>query len=126
MIQPNLINLHFNEYSQEFHYYPFAVKLDRGVGNCNTLNDLSIEVCIPNKIEDVNLIVLNMITGKNDWKTLTKHISGTCKCKLDRTKCNSHQQWNNYKYRCECRKIIYLKKIMFRIIILVIVEMENT
>ena len=27
MIQPTLINLHPNEYSQEFHYYPFAVKL---------------------------------------------------------------------------------------------------
>ena len=26
-IQPTLINLHPNEYSQEFHYYPFAVKL---------------------------------------------------------------------------------------------------
>ena len=29
MIQPTLINLHPNEYSQKFHYYPFAVKLDR-------------------------------------------------------------------------------------------------
>ena len=28
MIQPTLINLHPNEYSQEFHYYPFTVKLD--------------------------------------------------------------------------------------------------
>ena len=29
MTQPTLINLHPNEYSQEFHYYPFVVKLDR-------------------------------------------------------------------------------------------------
>ena len=29
------------EYSQEIDYYPFAVKLDRCVGSCNTLNDLS-------------------------------------------------------------------------------------
>ena len=28
------INLHPNEYSQEFHYYPFTVKLDRCVGRC--------------------------------------------------------------------------------------------
>ena len=40
VIQPTLINLHSNEYSQELHYYPSAVKLDRCVGNCNTLNDL--------------------------------------------------------------------------------------
>ena len=40
MTQPTLINLHPNKYSQEFHYYPFAVKIDRCVGSCNTLNDL--------------------------------------------------------------------------------------
>ena len=68
MIQPTLINLHPNEYSQEFHYYPFAVKLDRCVGSCNTLNDLSNKVCIPNKTEDLNLSVFNMITGINELK----------------------------------------------------------
>ena len=51
-IQPTLINLHPNEYSQEFNYYSFAVKLDRCVGSCNTINDLSNKVCIPNKTED--------------------------------------------------------------------------
>ena len=40
VIQPTFINLHFNECSQEFHYYPFTVKLDKCVGSCNTLNDL--------------------------------------------------------------------------------------
>ena len=48
MIQPNLINLHPNEYNQQLHYYPYAVKLDRCVGYCNTLNDLSKKVCVPN------------------------------------------------------------------------------
>ena len=28
-IRPTLINLHPNEYSQEFHYYPFSVKLHK-------------------------------------------------------------------------------------------------
>ena len=31
--QPTLINLHPNEYSQDLHYYRFAVKLDRCVGS---------------------------------------------------------------------------------------------
>ena len=39
MIQPILINLHPNKYSQGFHYYPFPIKLDRCVGSCNTGND---------------------------------------------------------------------------------------
>ena len=38
-IQPTLTNLYPNEYSQEFYYYPSAVKLDRCVGSCITLND---------------------------------------------------------------------------------------
>ena len=81
VIQPTLINLHPNEYSQEFCYYLSAVKLDRCVGSCNTLNELSNKVCVPNKTEDLNLSVFNMITGINESKTLTKHIS--CECKLD-------------------------------------------
>ena len=75
MIQPTLIKLHPNEYSQEFHYYPFAVNLDRCVGICNTLNDLSNRVCVPDKTEDLNLSMFNMITGINELKALTMHIS---------------------------------------------------
>ena len=41
MTQPTFINLHPYEYNQEFHYYPFPVKVDRCVGSYNTLNDLS-------------------------------------------------------------------------------------
>ena len=51
--QPTLINLHPNEYSQEFHYYPFSVKLDRCVGTCNITTDLSNKVRISNKTEDL-------------------------------------------------------------------------
>ena len=68
MIQPTLINLYPNEYSQEFHCYPFAVKLDRCAGSFNTLNELSNKVYFPNKIEDVNQGMFNMITGKTNQK----------------------------------------------------------
>ena len=47
-------------------------KLDRCVRSCNTLNDLSNKVCVPNKTEDLNLRVFNMFTGKNGSKVLTK------------------------------------------------------
>ena len=73
-----VVNLHPNEYSQECHYYPFVVKLERCVGSVNTLNDLSNKVCVPNKTKDLNLSVLNMITGINESKALIKHID--CEC----------------------------------------------
>ena len=68
MIKPSLINLHSNEYSQEFHYYPYAVKLDRCVGSCSTLNYLSIQVRVSNKTEDLNLSAFNVIMGINESK----------------------------------------------------------
>ena len=104
MIQISLINLHPNEYSQELHYYPFAVKLDRCVRICNTLNDLFNKICVPNKTEELKLSTFNMNTGINESKKLTKHILCECKCKFDGRKCNSNQKWNNDKCWCECKK----------------------
>ena len=103
-IQPTFINLHPNEYSQEFHSYPFTVKIDKCDESCNTLNDLSNKVCVPNKAEDLNLNMFNTITRINESKTLAKHISYECKCKFDGKSCNSDQWWNNDKCRCECKK----------------------
>ena len=84
MTQPTRINLHTNEYSRQFHYCPFAVKLNRCVGICNTINDSSRKVCVLNKTEVLNLSMFNMITGKNQSKILAKDISCKCKCKFDR------------------------------------------
>ena len=104
MIQPTIINLHPNEYTQGLHYYPFTINLDKCVRTCNTLNDLSNKVCVPNKTEHLNIHVFNMITGINESKTLTKHVSCECKCKFDWRKCNSNQKWNKNKCRCEFKK----------------------
>ena len=116
MTKPIHINLHPNEYSQEFQYCPFAIKLDRCVGSCNT----------PTETEDLNLSVFHMITGINESKTLTKHISCECKCKVNVRKCNPDQLWNHDKCRYECRKcVMYVKMIMFGILLHVVVQMEN-
>ena len=73
------------------------VKLDRCVGICNTLNDLSNKLCVANKTEDLNLSLFNIITGINESKTLTKHIPCEYKCKFDGGKFNLDQWRNNNK-----------------------------
>ena len=75
MTQPTLINSHVNKYSQDFYYYPFAVTLGTCIGGCNTLNDLSNKVCIPNKTDVLNRNVFNIIKGIYEMRALTKHIS---------------------------------------------------
>ena len=61
-------------------------------------------MCVPIKTEDLSLSVLNMITGINESKTLTKYVSCECKCKFNGRKCNSDQWWNNNKYQCDRKK----------------------
>ena len=64
-IQPILINLNFNEYTQEFHCHSFSIKLDRHSGSSNTNNDFSNKAYVPNKTEDLNPSVFNMSTRIN-------------------------------------------------------------
>ena len=55
--------------------------MDRYAVSCNTLNDLSNEVCTPNKSEHLHLGAFYMVT----------EIS------------NSNQKWSNGKYQRECK-----------------------
>ena len=101
--QHTLINLHPNGCTQGLCYYPFMVNLDRCIRSCNILNDLSNKICVSNETEDLNVSVLNKITGITESKTLAKHISDECKSKFDGSKCNSNQKWNNYNCRIESK-----------------------
>ena len=73
-------------------YYPFTVNSDRCSGSCNTINNISSKICVPNQTEVVNLSVFNMIARTNESKTLTKRLSCECKCKFDGRKYNSNQK----------------------------------
>ena len=61
MTQPTFTNLYPNEYIEGLCYYPFSVHLERCTESCNTLNDPSSKVCVPNKTEDLHLSVFNII-----------------------------------------------------------------
>ena len=115
--QPTLIKLHHNKYIQGLDCYPFVVNLDRRNESCNTLNDTSSRICVINKIKVVNLRIFKMITGINESKTLTKHISYKCICKFDSRKCNSNQKGNNDKCQCEHKNLtehhVCVKKVTF-------------
>ena len=123
MVQPTLINLHPNEYSQEFYYYPFSVKFARCVGSCNTLNDLSNKVYVPSKTEDLNLSVFSIITDINESEKLTKHISCECKCRFDGKNVIQIIGGITLNVDVSVNKFMYVKKIMFGIPLHVIVKM---
>ena len=120
-IQPTFINLHLNEYSQEFHFYPFTVKSGKCVGSCNTLNDLSNKVCVPNKTEDFDLNMCNMITGINESTKINKpYIMSMMEENV--IQINGGKMMNVF---VSVKNMIYVKNIMFGIKLYIIVKMEN-
>ena len=82
----------------ELKYYPFMI----------TINIMEVAMSyrqkyVLKKTKDINVKAFNMITNKNEAKTMTKHISCDCKCKFNSKTCNSNLKWNNEPCQCECR-----------------------
>lgn len=88
MAQLSLNDLHSNKYSQKLHYYPFAVNLEKCVGNWNTLGELSKRVGVLNETKGLNVHFFNMILAINQSRTLTGYISCKCECTFYSKKCN--------------------------------------
>ena len=108
---------------------PFAVKLDRCVEGCNTLSDLSNRVCLLKKAEDLNLNVFDFITGINESKILTKHISYKCvNASLmveNVTRIKSGSTINVSASAKIQKNIMQVKTIIFGILIHVVAKMVN-
>ena len=71
--------------------------------NYNTFDNLCSSFCVPNNAKDVNVKVFSMITKINGSRSLKKHVSWVCKCRLDSKRCNLKQGWNKDEHWCECK-----------------------
>ena len=124
-IQSTLINLHLNKYNQVLQYYPFVVKLDKCIWSCSTLNDLSNKVCIPNKTEDLNIHVFNMITNKKWIKILTWKYHANVNVNLMKGNVIQINSGITINVDVSVKSIIFVKKIIFWILLHAVAEMEN-
>ena len=76
--------------------------------------------------KDSNLSEFNTIKRINELKTLTKHISCECKWRFDEIKCNSEINGGiTINVDVTVKNVMYVKKIMFGILLHVIVKMES-
>ena len=90
-------------------------KGDKYVGSCNTLNKLSNRVCAPNKTEDLDVHVFNMIIEKNESKALIKYISYKCECTFDGKNVVQINGGITINVDVSAKNFMYLKKIIFGI-----------
>ena len=85
MVRPTLLDLN----PVQLKYYPFMISLDKCSGSYNVL---SPKTCVPKETKEIDVNAFNMITNKNEAKTMTKQISCDCKCKFNSTTCHSDQK----------------------------------
>ena len=58
----------------------------------NLCNEFSAIMSVPKGTKDINVKAFNMITNKDEDKTMTKTNLCDWKCKFSSTKCNSNQK----------------------------------
>ena len=100
-IRSEIINVN----NKESIFYPYKIKINRCVGSCNAIDDPYGKKGIANDIENIGLKVFNLMSQNNETIKIEKHKSCMCKCKLNRSACNSQQIWNKGTCQCECKKI---------------------
>ena len=67
----------------------------------------------------INIKVFNMITIKNEVKTMAKHIPCDCKCRLNSITCNSNQKKHA---NLNVKTVVHAKRVIFGILAHVFVK----
>ena len=104
MFRPTLVDLN----PVDLKHYSFMISLDKYTGSCNVL---SPKICVPKETKNINVRAFNMITDKNEAKTMTKRVSSDCKCKFNSTVCNSNQKMNNKTCQYSVKIIVSAKRL---------------
>ena len=108
--------------SNKILFHLFIVSVNKCDGSCSTIDDWFGRVCVPNKAKNMNIRVLNLMSGVNERRFLVHHESCKCKCRLNKSSCNSKQKSNYNECRCECKELVLAKVITCGILARVIVN----
>ena len=86
---------------------------------------ISLENMCFKKAKGINFKAFNVITNKNEAKTMAKHIPRDCKCKFNSTTCNSNQKWNNKHVNVNVKIMISAKKVIVGILAHIFVRIAS-
>ena len=94
-VRPEIVNVN----GKEPLFYPFSIKTSKCSGSCNSINDSYAKLCIPDVIKNLNVKVFNLISRINETRHIEWHETCKCKCRLNKSVCNTKQCWNEDKCR---------------------------
>ena len=100
--RPEMININSNEPS----FYPYSILANKCSCTCNNINDPYAKPYVPDVVKNMNIKVFHLMSRTNQTRHIEWHKTYKCKCRLDASAVNNKQHWNNYKCRCQCKKLI--------------------
>ena len=107
MSRPKIINLNADESA----FYPLSIKVNKCGGDCNNINDPMAKLCVPDIVRDMNIKVFNLLARINETRKVVWHETCKCICRLTSAICNDRQEWNENKYRWECKEDLVSKLV---------------
>ena len=66
IVRPEIIDVSSNNPI----FYPFSVKINRCSGNCNSINDPYVKICVPDVVKNLNIKVFNLMSLTNETKSI--------------------------------------------------------
>ena len=86
-------------------FNPFTVSVIKCGRSCSIINHPYAQLCVPNKVKNMNVKVFNLMSVVNESRFLVQNESCQCKCGINESLCNSKQKWNHNECRCECKEL---------------------
>ena len=65
-IRPEIINMNSNNPL----FYPFGIKINKCIGNCNNINNSYAKICVPDLIKDLNIKAFNLMSRTNETRLI--------------------------------------------------------
>ena len=86
-VRPQIVNV--NEDDPVF--CPYNVKTSKCSGSCNNINNPLAKVCVPDVVKNLNIKVINLVSGINETRRTEWHETCKCKCRFNNIVCNNKQ-----------------------------------
>ena len=87
-------------------FFPYSVETSKCSGSCNNINNLLGKLCVPDVVKNLNVKLLNLVSGTNETRGIEWHKTSKCKCRFNSSVCHNNQRWDDDKCRCECKELI--------------------
>ena len=87
-------------------FFRFSIKACKCSDSCNNINNPCVKLCVPDITKNLNVKVLNLVSGTNEARRIEQHETCKCKCRFKSSVYNNKQRWNDDKFRYKYKELI--------------------